>query len=493
MSASFASSDSNQSPLKLPTKPFDHSFIHDSLSDLSNNTLARLVEWAKLLPKSEWPPLMYSAKILHLNFLEELLSSSGVVFRKAINGNGKEDGDLKGCELEISSPEAFVALRHWRRSAIFQPIHSILFIVSGRQTEWPVQMGAILDFLHSLPTDSDDVYFSELDVYMDGTADGSVLDGSLIVNLAQAAFRSRCASFTLHTSDNNFALLPVAENSSVGTPHLESRLRTLRFNTSLLSNPHFLRFLRTWSSSWNNLAGLHLCFTCPASPNWPSFISLLRLPNLLHALLSAPDPESLFNFFGAHHKVITFELSNTGLLGFWPCPSAPLLQLKSLKLLTGPAQDVDRFLQLFLVPSALHIDLELDTEDPNDTRRAIFDTPAHLKFFRALAGRDLSRGALHIKFPDVDCFTEPFFELSEDIVIRPERAIRVVGVHVTLHCFDSVSVSMLLPIVSRWVLLFPCLEYMTLLSTCFEISDLEIRDFLSSITMVKPELSICFC
>ncbi|KLO05302.1 hypothetical protein SCHPADRAFT_896371 [Schizopora paradoxa] len=474
-----------------------------SLSSLRNNIFDHIVAFAKLLPKDEWIPLMYSAKKFHLEFLEDLFADSGILFRYlhgptdchgGLEGSGCE---LSSSEMEISCSDAFDALRHWRRSAIFQPLRSMFFVVSGRAEHLNRQTLAILDFLDSLPPNIS--HFAEMHIYVDDGMEGTILDGSGIGELLQSVARTLCTSLILHTSDLEFSLDSDAreiETTGLRLRDSTSSLRSLCISSSLLSHSSIQNLLLSWAPSLERLENLDLCIRGAVPVTWPSFLNQLQIPALRHHHLAAVDRTSLSYLLVSHPHLITISLGNIdendSARG---ATTTALLQLPSLRLVSGHVRDVHHFFRMVSASPAMNIDLELlpadAATDANHSSKPIFDSQAHNAFLELLARHDHSPGALHIAFPDIDNFNGPFF--SDNFSTRPEQKIRITELHVSLQCRPS-SVPVLLDLIAHWILLFPCVE-LVLISTGsahLELSDCDKQEFKESISLSKPRITIHF-
>ncbi|KLO04047.1 hypothetical protein SCHPADRAFT_948036 [Schizopora paradoxa] len=463
------------------------------MSHLSAHAIDRLLAHVKLLPTSNWPAVMYSAKILHVGLLEDLFSASGIKFRpcRSLAQQGFENAEsgMGVCEIEVSNPSAFDVLKHWRRSAIFQPVRSMFFIVSGTTKEWPQAMHAILGFLASLPCEVK--HFVEFHLFVEGPAGDVVLDGSLFVDLIRALMQTKCNLFSLYTGDLSFGMDTEQLTMDITTSPIVSPLRSITIESSILLEPTFHRSLLTWfAAASRSLKSLDICFGQPLSASWTTFIRQLHFPNLYHIRVEPLDQTCLAEILQNHPNIVTLELSNLDSLSTFRVPA---IRLPSLGLVIGRALDVDRFLRSVTELHALHISLELQV-GADVIQGKTFDTNAHLLLLQSLALRPEIADSLTITFPDLDSFTQSFFPTPYSRS-RPENSLRISSIQIVLQVecgLKERSVKELLDMILTWLPLFPCLEHVWIMRHSGEVGDHDKGSFTSAVFRAMPHVIVRF-
>ncbi len=369
------------------------------------------------------------------------------------------DAGLDACELEFSSGLAIQTLLHWRRSPSFQPVQSMLFILSGEPVEWSAQMRVVVLFFQSLGRGGGHV--SEVVIYMDDAVDEAPLDTRLAVELISAAINAGCAAISFNSANHRQCL----SRSPIDLPpQMQDSTFPLLKSLTIRSSILFASEVQEWAlfllSRTPGLSGLHFCTPQSDTDAWSAFVRKLHIPSLTSADLGGVGESALVEFLANHPNVFS--------VGFYEITcderlrdSAPLLHMPSLKLIFGEAQTILNIVRILDESSMRLAVLHIQLDEPGVIHSEfvssnIFNTAAHLELLRLLAARSTFLELLIITFPQLDRFTDPFFDIEASV--RPEASLEVKSIHIVLAfaCTDSNAVQPLL--VSRTLIVTASLQ-----------------------------------
>lgn len=418
--------------------------------ELPRQVITTVLVLFKLLPVHEWTAFMYTCRALNLELCERFFGRTGVIFHASdvedSESANSEDG-LDRCELEFSSSVAIAALNHWRRSALFQAVNAMFFVVSGRSPAFSSQVHLIADFLSSLPAGGR--HFEEITIYVDESYDNTPLDTSLALTLIASALRAGVSKFSFDSaSDTQFHMLSRAnlcfrQTENTIFPHLKS----FSIRSSILLIPVLQEWVLELLSESHGLSALDFCVPRPESTSLSPFVSRIRAPTIKFASLGGVDEAALASFLTYHAMLFSLELYDMLLDVCVPPGTVPAICAPNLKLISGEARNIKRIVGFLDETSVQDVVVKIQLDEAGIAQAdfvqpLVFDVASHRALLQELAVREVSMSLLIITFPSLHRFVGSFFDVGQNP--RTETRLNVAAIHVILACTDGGAVGPLL-------------------------------------------------
>lgn len=289
---------------------------------------------------------------------------------------------------------------------------------------------------------------SKVDIYLDDAVDEVPLDTRLVVELISAGIYAGCATISFNGANHKQCLLHSLIDLS---RQMEDRtfplLKSLAIRSSILFAPEVQEWASSLLSRTPGLSAIDFCTPQSDADEWSAFVRRIRLPSLKSANLGGIDEITVVEFLSNHPNLFSVsfnEITRNERLRV----SGPLLRMPDLTLIFGEAQTILNIARILDKSSLSLAGVHIHLDEPGVihgeyVHSNVFDTAAHLELLGFLASQAASLDLLIVTFPQLDKFTDPFFDIEGDSG-RPEVLLNVGNIHVVLASTDSQAVQPLL-------------------------------------------------